>query len=122
MSDEGVSVPEEASARLAPELRKIRRAQPPHGKGTEQDDHRGHRGSVRTRRYRDHVIEIVAHYEITIDGEPWNQHVQVMDDGTVHYHGMPQYSPPSLVDLMERVVDMAYAAPEEVLEAARKDM
>ena len=78
-----------------------------------------HEAGVRVVDYRDHTVEIVTHYEISIAGEPWEQPVYVMDDGTVHYPGLPQYNVASAVDLMKGVIDAAYAAPDVVLDAAK---
>lgn len=74
--------------------------------------------------YRGHEIEILTHYEITIDGERWDGRVTPRLDGTVTYHGLPQYAAPSAVELMEAVIDTTYEAPEPVraaIEAARED-
>ena len=121
MRDEMPDVPDEAAERLAPTARQLRGPTTASGKYDAEDHDADGGGSVRRREYRGHKIEIATRYEITIDGESWDQHVQVLDDGTVHYHGMPQYQPLSLVNLMERVIDVGYAAPQEVLDAAQGD-
>jgi len=69
--------------------------------------------------YRGHDVEIVTHYEVTIDGEPWEGQMMVRVDGTVTYHGLPQYAVPSAVDLLRGVIDTSYEAPDDVLEAIR---
>jgi hypothetical protein len=38
-------------------------------------------------------------------------------DGTVTYHGLPQYVVPSAVDLVRGVIDTSYEAPPDVLDA-----
>jgi len=85
----------------------------------EHDHGHGADGSVRRFEYRGHEVEIVTRYEVTIDGEPWQGQMVVRVDGTVTYHGLPQYAVPSAVDLVRGVIDTGYEAPEEVLEAIR---
>jgi hypothetical protein len=34
-----------------------------------------------------------------------SRHVEVLGDGRVHYHGLPQYALPSAVDMVRRVID-----------------
>lgn len=91
-----------------------------------EDDHpadhghgHGADGSVRRFEYRGHEVEIATGYDVTIDGEPWTGQIAVRLDGTVTYHGLPQYAVPSAVDLVRGVIDTSYEAPEEVLEAIR---
>ena len=90
---------------------------PAHGNG--HGHGRGAEAGVRRFDYRGHEVEIITHYEVTIDGEPWDGHMVVRVDGTVTYHGLPQYAVPSAVDLLRGVIDTAYEAPEDVLEAIR---
>lgn len=79
-----------------------------------------HRGeSARRFEYRGHEVAIVTHYEITVDGAPWEGTITVNLDGTVTYHGLPQYIVPSAVDLLRGVIDTTYEAPEDVREAIR---
>jgi len=89
---------------------------PGHGHGAGSDsrefEHRGHR------------VRIVTHYQVTIDGEPWEQPMQVHNDGTVTYHGLPQYVVPSAVDLVRAVMDNSYEAPDDIraaVQAAREE-
>jgi hypothetical protein len=86
---------------------------PGHGHGHGPD------AGVRRFEHRGHQVEIVTRYEITIDGEPWQGQMAVRIDGTVTYHGLPQYVVPSAVDLLRGVIDTAYEAPEDVREAIR---
>jgi hypothetical protein len=85
----------------------------------EHDHGHGADGSVRRFEYRGHEVEIVTHYEVTIDGEPWPGQIAVQLDGTVTYHGLPQYVVPSAVDLVRGVIDTSYEAPPDVLDAIR---
>ena len=52
-------------------------------------------GNVRRFEHAGHHIEIETHYRITIDGQEFPDQLHVADDGTVHYHGYPQYRSPS---------------------------
>jgi hypothetical protein len=80
--------------------------------------HHGHGGhgepSVREVQYRGHEIRIATHYEVTIDGEAWTGPIQVMLDGSVVSHHLPQYVVPSALDLVRAVIDQSYEAPEEI--------
>jgi hypothetical protein len=88
-----------------------------------EHDHGGHDGhgqpTVRVVDHRGHRIEIVTRYEITVDGELWDQHIDVLDDGNVTYHGLPQYVVPSAVDMVRAVIDSSYEAPEEIRDEVR---
>jgi hypothetical protein len=89
------------------------------------DGGHGHDGvSVRVFDHRGHRVEIATRYEITVDGERWDQHIEVLDDGNVTYHGLPQYLVPSAVDMVRAVIDSSYEAPEEIragVRAAREE-
>jgi hypothetical protein len=105
-----------ADAGYAPDGVELEGVHPGHG----GHDHDG----VRRFEYRGHGVEIVTHYEISIDGEPWEGHVTARVDGTVTYHGLPQYAVPSAVALVQAVIDTTYEAPEDVraaVEAAREE-
>jgi hypothetical protein len=105
-----------AESGYAPDGTDVEDDHPPahdHGPGHGAD------ASVRRFEYRGHEVEIVTRYEVTIDGEPWHGQMAVRQDGTVTYHGLPQYAVPSAVELLRGVIDTAYEAPEEVREAIR---
>ena len=40
-----------------------------------------------------------------IEGEPLTLHTVVLDDGTVHCHGLPNYSFRSAIDLAKALID-----------------
>ena len=61
--------------------------------------------SVRTAEHNGHTIEIRTTYDVRIDDEPMEAHLGVGNDGNVHYHGLPNYSEASAIDLMRRVID-----------------
>ena len=72
--------------------------------------HRGHRTSftsTRTARHRNQKIEIKTTYRIKIDNKPLTLHTMVLDDGTVHCQGLPNYSFPSAIDLARSIIDAA---------------
>ena len=84
----------------------------------------GHGTGVRRFTYRGHDVEIVTRYEVLIDGEAWDQHVEVLQDGSVTYHGLPQYALPSAVDLIRRLIDYDEDAPDDLraeFRAAREE-
>jgi hypothetical protein len=76
-------------------------------------EHGGHGGhqepgvtrSVRTVTHRGREIKIETTYKVTVDGEPLKGMLEVLGDGRVHYHGLPQYALPSAVDMVRRVID-----------------
>lgn len=51
------------------------------------------------------MIRIETRYRITIDGRPLEGHLEVLDNGAVHYHGLPNYSVQSAIDLMRLVIN-----------------
>ena len=74
-----------------------------HSSGGDHDDHG--MGSVREAMHRGKHIVVKTHYEITVDGEPLGAHLGVSDDGSVHYHGLPNYAFSSMMDLVRKVID-----------------
>jgi hypothetical protein len=96
----------------------------PDGAALDGDGHgdhgqHAHGEGVRRFEYRGHQVEIATSYEVTIDGEPWGGHVEALNDGTVAYHGLPQYAVPSAVDLIRTVIDYEEDAPEDLRTAFR---
>jgi hypothetical protein len=61
--------------------------------------------SVRRVEHAGHRLEIHTHYRVLIDGQEFPDPIHVADDGTVHYHGIPQYSAPSAVDLVKVIAE-----------------
>jgi hypothetical protein len=70
--------------------------------------------SVREATYDGHKIRIETTYHITIDGKPLEGHLEVLDNGSVHYHGLPNYAVPSAVDLVRLVIDHFGVEPPSV--------
>ena len=61
--------------------------------------------SVRRVEHAGHRMEVHTHYRIFIDGQEFPDPIHVADDGTVHYHGLPQYSAASAVDLVKVIAE-----------------
>ena len=61
--------------------------------------------SVRQAMHRGKRIVVRTHYEVTVDGESLGAHLGVANDGSVHYHGLPNYAFASMLDLVRRVID-----------------
>lgn len=74
-------------------------------RGTEHHGHDDSFTTVREARYRGREIRVETTYRITIDDEPLATHVAVMNDGTVHCHGLPNYSFPSAIDMARALID-----------------
>lgn len=90
------------------------------GKAVPHGGEEGHHGAaepgvtrtVRTATHRGQEIRIETTYKVTIDGEPLEGTLEVLDDGRVHYHGLPQYAVPSAIEMVERVVDYFGSEPD----------
>lgn len=67
--------------------------------------HQHEHSSVRTAEHKGHHIEIKTTYELTIDGDPLEAHMEVSPNGNVHYHGIPNYTSASAVDVLKQVID-----------------
>jgi hypothetical protein len=70
-----------------------------------QNPHGHHGDSVREDYYKGHRIVIRTKYEIEIDGHPFPGNLDVSNSGTVQYHGIPNVSSNSAVDLIRSVID-----------------
>jgi hypothetical protein len=92
---------------LAANLRQGIGGLPPSREAYERDHGGSHGASVtvRTATHRGHEIRIETTYRITIDGQEFAGPLEVLDNGAVHYHGLPQYAVPSAIELMKRVID-----------------
>lgn len=65
----------------------------------------GDMDSVREADHKGHHIVITTTYKITIDGKPFTAALGVANDGSVHYHGMPNVGFDSAIELMKAVID-----------------
>jgi hypothetical protein len=61
--------------------------------------------SVRRAEHAGHEIVVRTTYEVTVDGEPFDVHLNVDNAGRVHYHGLPTRDFASVIDLVARVID-----------------
>ena len=71
---------------------------------TEMHAHGG-MDDVREADYNGHHIVIQTSYSITVDGKPFKAELGVSNDGSVHYHGMPNVGFDSAIDLVKAVID-----------------
>jgi hypothetical protein len=62
--------------------------------------------SVREDDYEGHHIVIRTSYTITIDGKEIMAHLALTNDGEVQYHGLPNYSFDSAIDLVKKMIDV----------------
>ena len=70
-----------------------------------ENPHGQHGASVREDFYKGHRIIIRTTYEIEIDGRPFHGSLDVSNAGTVQYHGIPNVSSNSAVELVRSVID-----------------
>ncbi len=63
--------------------------------------------SLREVTYGKHTIRIATTYDIQVDGKPVTGHLLVTNEGTVHYHAIPNQEFPSAVDMIKRMIDLA---------------
>jgi len=68
--------------------------------------HPGPHETVREADYRGHHIVVRTTYSIEVDGRPVEGHLGVTDDGTVHYHPVPNLAFPSALDMVKRLIDV----------------
>jgi xanthine dehydrogenase molybdopterin-binding subunit B len=62
--------------------------------------------SVREVTYKGHHIRIVTTYDISVDGVPITGHLLITNEGSVHYHAIPNQEFESMVDLVKRIIDL----------------
>jgi hypothetical protein len=79
----------------------IRRYQP-----SQHEHHGGVMSSVREATYRGHRIVIRTSYQVEVDGVAIEGHMNVTNDGQVHYHPVPNLSFGSAVDLVKQLIDI----------------
>jgi hypothetical protein len=61
---------------------------------------------VRTTTHRGHEVVVRTRYEITVDGEPFDVHLAVANNGRVFYHGIPTQDFESAVGLVKKAIDI----------------
>ncbi len=67
-----------------------------------------HAGPIETLRMAEHrgrKIEIRTIYDIRIDGRRVSGHMELGNDGHVHYHGLPAYGWASAVEMCQQLID-----------------
>ncbi|MEM7360012.1 MAG: hypothetical protein AAF431_13000 [Pseudomonadota bacterium] len=68
--------------------------------------HGGPVKSIRKATYKGKEIEVHTTYEFFIDGEQTEVHAEVMNDGKVHCHNLPQYAFTSAIRMMKSIIDV----------------
>jgi hypothetical protein len=66
---------------------------------------RGPIETVREDDYQGHHIVVRTTYRMQVDGKPVTGHIDVSNDGQVAYHGLPNMSFDSAIDLVKRLID-----------------
>jgi hypothetical protein len=67
----------------------------------------GSRPSIREKSYKGRLIRVETTYRITIDDMPVTGHLALSNEGTVHYHAIPNQEFASMVEMVERVIDLS---------------
>ncbi len=68
-------------------------------------DHSINQVSMRAADYKKHTITVKTMYHIEVDGRPVTGHIDVSNEGTISYHGLPNMSFNSTVDLIKMLID-----------------
>lgn len=93
-----VASPREQAAGMEYYRTDLRRLHEPHQHGNT---------TVREVTYGTHTIRVVTSYDIEVDGQPVTGHVLVTNEGSVHYHAIPNQEFPSALDMVKRMIDLA---------------
>ena len=67
--------------------------------------HEGGQEVVREDDYKGHHIVVRTTYNITVDGKEVTGHLMLTNEGQVQYHGLPNYSFDSAVELVRALID-----------------
>ena len=88
---------ESIARRLKSNAKRVRDAQKMH-----------HEASTSTREthYKGHHIVVRTQYHIEVDGRPLMGHMGVNDEGSVHYHPIPNMRFDSALDMVKKVIDV----------------
>jgi len=75
---------------------------------TVQESHHHHPDieSVRKATYQGHDIVVYTTYRIEVDGKPITGHVDVGNNGRVHYHGVPNQTFASAITMVKKLIDL----------------
>jgi hypothetical protein len=71
-----------------------------------QQMHHGESVVTRETDYKGHHIMVRTKYEVEIDGQPLMGHLGVNDEGSVHYHPVPNMSFGSALDMVKKIIDV----------------
>ena len=71
-----------------------------------QQMHHGRSTSTREGDYKGHHFVVRTTYEVEIDGKPLMGHLGVTDDGSVHYHPVPNLRFGSALDMVRKIIDV----------------
>ncbi len=61
--------------------------------------------TVRTDCYKGFEIEIETTYDIKVNGERIGGHIELQNNGQIHYHPLPNYGWTSAVDFVRQLID-----------------
>ncbi len=86
----------------------------PAGYTLPEHEHGDHFTTVRVATHLGKEIRVETTYCISIVGVPVTAHIGVADDGSVHSHGLPNYSFPSAIELAKRLVSEVELPPNEL--------
>jgi hypothetical protein len=67
--------------------------------------HEGGQEVVREDDYKGHHIVVATKYNITVDGQEVTGHLMLTNEGQVQYHGLPNHSFDSTVELVRALID-----------------
>src|SRR5947209_574638 len=67
--------------------------------------HEGGQEIVREEDYKGHHIVVSTTYKITVDNTEVTGHIMLTNEGQVQYHGLPNHSFDSTIDLVKALVD-----------------
>jgi len=71
-----------------------------------QKHHHMNSTSVREAEYKGHHIVVTTTYNVTVDGMPIMGHLGVTNDGSVHYHPVPNMKFDSAIDLVKQLIEV----------------
>ena len=71
-----------------------------------QQMHHGESVVTRETDYKGHHIVVRTKYEVEIDGKPVMGHMGVNDEGSVHYHPIPNLRFDSALDMVKKIIDV----------------
>jgi len=73
---------------------------------TVQEAHHHHRDveSIRRATYQGHDIVVYTTYRIEVDGKPVTGHVDVSNNGRVHYHAVPNLTFASAISMVKTLI------------------